>query len=170
MRQPVRRLLLGLALLTTLIASVYPVEEETNVVAATPASSMSPDASTLVPARANEVPVTTGLTFPHRTEPEFGEIRDPFRDAKQQVATVVNVAPEPPAKPVAPPLPFTFKGRLDDDSGVTVILANGNDPHLVRAGDVFQRDYRVDEIGDSSIKFTYLPLNERQELKIEVSP
>ncbi|WP_162888677.1 hypothetical protein [Dechloromonas sp. HYN0024] len=70
----------------------------------------------------------------------------------------------PPPKPVAPPLPFQYRGSLLDDGKVTVFLAQQMRQILVKEGDVIDNTYRVDGISPQSVAFTYLPLNEKQQL------
>jgi hypothetical protein len=79
----------------------------------------------------------------------------------------VAKAPEAPP-PVAPTLPFSFVGTLNQDQGKTqVFLANGDQLLIVSPGDVIDGRYRLDSIAATGAVFTYLPLNERQELTIE---
>lgn len=74
--------------------------------------------------------------------------------------------PPPPLPPQAPPLPFTFMGKLTDADQVTVFLTNGNRNWVVRAGDTIDGAYRVDAIADDRITLTYLALQIPQELSI----
>ena len=70
-----------------------------------------------------------------------------------------------PAKPVAPPLPFRYLGKMLEDGKLSVFLANGEESLTVRAG---QRigDYRVDKVTDAEVVFTYLPLKTKQSLPL----
>lgn len=72
----------------------------------------------------------------------------------------------PPPKPKAPPLPFTYIGKLVDGGKVTVFLAQGERNHVVSTGAVIDDRYRVDRISDAEITLTYLPLKEQQKLPI----
>jgi hypothetical protein len=70
-----------------------------------------------------------------------------------------------PAKPVAPPLPFRYLGKMLEDGKLSVFLANGEESLSVHAG---QRigDYRVDKVTDAEVVFTYLPLKTKQSLPL----
>jgi len=72
--------------------------------------------------------------------------------------------PPPPPKPVAPPLPFQYRGSLQDDGKTTVFLVQQLRQIIVNEGDVIDNTYRVDAIAPQAIDFTYLPLKEKQQL------
>ena len=76
--------------------------------------------------------------------------------------------PPPPVKPVAPPLPFSFVGTLDE-KGVArrVFLTQGEQLIIVKSSDVMEGRYRIDQITDSSVELTYLPLNQKQIISIQ---
>lgn len=76
--------------------------------------------------------------------------------------------PPPPVKPVAPPLPFSFVGTLEE-KGVArrVFLTSGDQLIIVKSSDVMEGRYRVDQITDSSVELTYLPLNQKQIISIQ---
>ena len=71
-----------------------------------------------------------------------------------------------PAAPTAPPLPFRYVGRAVEDSRIAVFLERGNENYSVATGERAGRDYRVEQITDASVTFTYLPLGERQTLVV----
>lgn len=72
--------------------------------------------------------------------------------------------PPPPPKPTAPALPFQYAGRLEEGGNVMVFLALQNRRIVARQGDVIDNLYRVEEITSGTIAFTYLPLQQRQQL------
>jgi hypothetical protein len=74
--------------------------------------------------------------------------------------------PAPPPKPTAPPLPFSFFGKMVDDGRVTVMVASKDRSYAVKVGDTIDGTYRVDEISPSAMILTYLPLNEQQTLAL----
>lgn len=79
--------------------------------------------------------------------------------------------PPPPAArkrapPPAPPLPFTFFGRMVEEGRTVVFLSRQNQSFAVRAGDTIDKVYRVEEIGAATMVLTYLPLGQRQTLQI----
>jgi len=65
-------------------------------------------------------------------------------------------------KPVAPPLPFTFIGNIEDKGEMMVFLGMGADVLKVRVGETFARDYRLESVAAESATVTYLPLKETQ--------
>lgn len=76
------------------------------------------------------------------------------------------LSPPPPVAPTAPPLPFTYLGKFVDGDVVTLFLSKQGQDYKARLSDVLDNDYRVEQIGDDSVEFTYLPLNTRQTLYV----
>jgi hypothetical protein len=72
----------------------------------------------------------------------------------------------PPPPPSAPPLPFSYMGKMLEDGRTTIFLTRQNRNFVVTAGDTIESTYRVDEIGAHSMTLTYLPLNIKQTLQI----
>lgn len=100
-----------------------------------------------------------------------GEPVELFRVVGAAVSPAVpaTVVTPPPPPPVVPPLPFKYLGLIDGGQTRSVLLSIGGNDIVVRAGERPEgagASYRVDEITDAAITFTYLPLNERQTLKI----
>jgi hypothetical protein len=81
-----------------------------------------------------------------------------------QAALAVPLPPPPP--PQAPPLPFTYMGRLSEDRDTTVFLTLGDRNLVVKPGDTIDNTYKVEEVGESAVVLTYLPMNQRQTLPI----
>lgn len=84
----------------------------------------------------------------------------------------VHVAPPPPppkpAPPMAPPLPFTFVGLMEQGTArPQAFLAKGDVLLVVAAGDTIDNNtYRVETLTPQQIVITYLPMNTRQTLNI----
>ncbi|MBZ2206855.1 hypothetical protein [Massilia soli] len=76
--------------------------------------------------------------------------------------------PPPPPPPSAPPLPFTFIGKAVSDGAVEVYLARSGTTYIVRENMVIDGTYRVDDISPPTLKLTYLPLNQVQQINIGV--
>ena len=72
----------------------------------------------------------------------------------------------PPPPPPPPPPPFTYMGQLADGAQTTVFLVSGERNLVVKAGDVIDNTYRIDEIGPTALVLTYLPQNVKQTLPI----
>ena len=76
--------------------------------------------------------------------------------------------PPPPPPPTAPPLPFTYIGKAVGEGAWEVYLARGDKTYIVHPKEVVDGVYRVDAIVPPTITFTYLPLNQVQQLNIGV--
>lgn len=74
----------------------------------------------------------------------------------------------PPPPPSAPPLPFTYLGKSVGEGAWEVYLARGDKTYIVHNKMVVDGVYRVDAIAPPTITFTYLPLNQVQQLNIGV--
>ena len=83
----------------------------------------------------------------------------------QPVQATLAQAPPPPS---APPLPFTYLGKAAVDGKWEVYLARGDKTYVVRDKDVLEGTYRVDAVAPPNLTFTYLPLNQVQQLNIGV--
>lgn len=90
---------------------------------------------------------------------------DIFRPKSWYIAPPPPKAVKPPP-PSAPPLPFTYLGRIEDGGMTMVFVARQGNNYSVRKGDVIDSTYRVEEISPGAVTFTYLPLNTRQTLPI----
>lgn len=80
------------------------------------------------------------------------------------------VTPQPPPKPTAPPLPFTFLGRMIENGVAVVFVSNRDSNQVVRVGEVVDRVWRVDAIEATRMVLTYLPLNETKYLILGSAP
>jgi hypothetical protein len=93
-----------------------------------------------------------------------------FRPAppKAKVLSAAALAAQSAAlpPPQAPPLPFAYIGRLSEDRDTTVFLALGDRNLVVKPGDTIDNTYKLEEISDSAVVLTYLPLGQRQALPI----
>jgi hypothetical protein len=86
---------------------------------------------------------------------------------KNMAAALPTVAmPVPPPPPQAPPLPFIYLGRLNEDKDTTVFLTAGERNLVVKPGDVIDNTYKVEQVTDSVVVLTYLPMNQQQTLAI----
>ncbi len=69
-----------------------------------------------------------------------------------------------PAAPVAPPLPYVYTGRMEEQGHTVLFLSRQQRVLLVREGETLDGTYRVDRITPWSVEFTYLPLKQKQSL------
>jgi hypothetical protein len=77
-----------------------------------------------------------------------------------------EVEPLPPSPPQAPPLPFSYMGKLAEGNTTTVFLTTGDRNLVVRPGDVIDNNYRLEEVTDTTVVLTYLPLTVKQTIPI----
>lgn len=82
---------------------------------------------------------------------------------------VESPANQPPPKPTAPPLPFSYFGRMVNLEGKTIFFVVNQQKKLIslERGEIIESLYKVDAIDASEIVFTYLPLKEKQVLPIQ---
>ncbi len=106
------------------------------------------------------------------TDLHSGEARAPLTTADPLFASSTWVVappppappppPPPPPPPTAPPLPYVFMGRFEQDGSKLVILTRGNRVVTAAQGDVLEKTYRIDRIEASKVTMTYLPLGSTQ--------
>ena len=109
-----------------------------------------------------------------RRAPSLDPSTDPFalRDftpappaVKRPIALpAADIAPPPP--PQAPPLPFAYMGKLAEGDTTTVFLTMGDRNLVVKPGDVIDSNYRLEEVTDTTVVLTYLPLTVKQTIPI----
>lgn len=73
--------------------------------------------------------------------------------------------PAPPA-PSAPPLPFAYLGRIEEGGVTLVFLSQQDRNYVAKPGDVLEGVYRLEEVKQREVIFTYLPLHTTQSLPI----
>lgn len=72
--------------------------------------------------------------------------------------------PAPPPPPTAPPMPFSYLGRYEEDGAMIILLLKGERMYTVSEGEVIERTYRVERLSGGRLELTYLPLNIKQTL------
>ncbi|GAB7545371.1 hypothetical protein [Cupriavidus ulmosensis] len=72
----------------------------------------------------------------------------------------------PPPKPTAPPLPFTYLGKKQENGKWEAYLARGGDTYVVREHSMIDSTYRAEAITPTTVTITYLPLKQVQKLAI----
>lgn len=76
----------------------------------------------------------------------------------------------PTGPPPAPPLPFSYMGKMLEDGQTLVFLTRGDRNYVVRKGSTIDGQYRVDGIGERTMVLTYLPARAKQSLAIGSAP
>lgn len=72
--------------------------------------------------------------------------------------------PAPPPPPQAPPVPFTYLGKLVEEGVTTVFLVQGDRNFIARQGETLAGVWRVERIDEQAMTFTYVPLAKPQVL------
>jgi hypothetical protein len=90
----------------------------------------------------------------------------PPKPKESSITAAAGVLPPPPPPPQAPPLPFIYMGRLDEEQNTTVFLTAGDRNLVVKPGDLIDNTYKVEQVTESAVVLTYLPMNQRQTLAI----
>lgn len=71
----------------------------------------------------------------------------------------------PPPPPQAPPLPFRYLGRWQEEGLEVVFLEERDRTSIARVGDRLGA-WRVDAIRDQAMTLTYLPLDQQRTLRL----
>jgi hypothetical protein len=169
-----RHLLMGAALLVAAGFAVFgdktPGGEVVEpVVRAPSAASTAARVATAAPKAGATAPAILRL-LPREDLIAAGDGADAFgsRDWTPPPPPPQPVVAPPPPPPTAPPLPFTFVGKAVEKGEWEVFLARGAETLIVRNKTVIDGVYRVDAIAPPAITFTYLPMNQVQQLNIGV--
>jgi hypothetical protein len=86
---------------------------------------------------------------------------DPFKGFEPRPAAAAA-----PAKAAVPPLPFQYFGKLIENGKREVFVMRGDELLSIEAGKTYG-DYRVDQIAEARITFTYVPLKTKQTLELQ---
>lgn len=109
-------------------------------------------------------PVIEVEKLKRRVMPE--DVKDMFA-AKSWYVPPPPPPPGPAARPVAPPLPFVYVGKMiESDGKAHVFLSRQDRIYSVSEGGILDGNYSVDAVKGSLMTLTYLPLHEQQTLKI----
>ena len=87
------------------------------------------------------------------------------------VPPVKKVKPLPPPPPTAPPVPFTYTGKLDNTpTGTQIFLMANNKLYTVVKGQKIDGQWRFDNEEGELLRLTYLPLSLQQTLSKFAKP
>ncbi len=185
-----RKLLLGAALVATLIAVVMVGDEEDAVqpvqsVASDQSSSRSRNARSNDTQRSDYLAIDqlgtrkfsaqTSELFRSTTwlaqRPKVKKRPNPFAQARAKAqakaqADLLKKQAQQKIKETPPPLDFKYLGKVVEGNKTKVFLAQADEYHVVRLGGRLNKKYRVDGVNDEAVTLTYLPLGARQKLMI----
>lgn len=92
---------------------------------------------------------------------------DPFTSKASKAEVAQTQEPiAPPPEPSAPPLPYSYLGKMMEDGKVVIFLGKQENNYSVRLGETVDGLYRLDEISDQALTLVYLPLEKKQMLPI----
>ncbi|MET0517221.1 MAG: hypothetical protein ABW005_00160, partial [Burkholderiaceae bacterium] len=89
---------------------------------------------------------------------------------------VVAAPPAPPPPPMAPPFPYQLIGRLVEGEGsgkgeqAQALLAGPTRSLAVKAGEVVDGQWRVDQVGATQLSLTWLPARLKQTISFRPMP
>jgi hypothetical protein len=172
-----RKLILGGALIATLIAVALVGDEEEPLITT---------AETLQPARTsgdrvrqqenNAEQLDVSKLGQRKFNPLAGELfasttwtpKQPQANLQEQAAITAQAAKAsaPPPAPTAPPLQFKYAGKAIADNETWVFLSHSGENLITKIGGKINDQYRLDAINDDTVTVTYLPLNVKQTLTI----
>lgn len=137
-------------------------------------NSPGPETQTAAVIQSHRVAVTTGnqaitkqlaqadgdFRFVARA-PVTGEVVDLFAPAvaKRQPADIERAVKAFVPVPQAPPVPFTFVGKMTEGDGVKVFLQANDVLYTVKVGDTFAQQYKLMGADNGKLSLLYLPLN-----------
>jgi hypothetical protein len=123
----------------------------------------APRASTPQPAAADLPMANDGADAETSTRGNIKPIENAFRPVSFLPPPPPPIAPvrvDPP-KPVAPPFPFRFFGRMNAGDQETTYLSRDDRLIPIVTNQVIDDAYHVDALSRSEVRITYLPLKEQ---------
>lgn len=157
-----RHYLLGLALVITIVATIYPYQgKPVQIVETTTIGTAEPIYKPHV------VSVTQSVALNPREWGGDKDAHDLFyvKSIGVEIPIKSKQAPKPivvPPQPVAPPLPFTYLGKMMEEDKITVYVTNAGRNYALKGGEVIDGIYTVQSIDSQKIIFNYIPLKTEQ--------
>jgi hypothetical protein len=157
---------LGMALLATVAAIAYPVEEPVDAgpVHSTPANPRV-EAANVIVARSAAAPEWLAMEEDPFAVKGWTPPPPPAPPAPVSVARAVepvNISAPPPP----PPLPFQFIGQMDTGSEQLVYLGRGDQIQLAKIGESIDGTYKLLSVSKTHLEFEIVATGERQSLPI----
>lgn len=159
-----RTLLLGGALLATFLAAQWVSGDEGDADPERPAAEERP------PSKESEIndkkSGTNHLELDRLERRKFSAQAGDIFSRKSWMPPPPPVDNRPPPPPSPPPLLFKYLGKVVEGGETRVFLSLSDRNYIVKQGENIDKRYRVDEVKDQMITFTYLPLGAKQTLYI----
>ena len=166
MSPQLRKNLIYGVLLLTLAAAVFAPKDDGS--AALEPMIKTGRVQSVASATINAQPQLGGDLLPKKREGLAQAPSDLFYMETPEITAAAIQHRQPAAKPVAPPLPFVYMGKMQEDGKTVVFLTQNDLPIIAKVGDVLGSNYRVDAIRPPLMEFTYIPLAQKQTLNIGV--
>ncbi|HQU98115.1 MAG TPA: hypothetical protein PLV19_05405 [Nitrosomonas sp.] len=173
-----RKLLIGSALVATLLAVAMVENEETeDTISTVEPTQVSRSANERAVKKQENSAETLDVSKlgQRKFNPKAGELFastnwtpkpppiDPEEQAAREEQSRKAFVPPPPT---APSVPFKYAGKAISDNQTWVFLSQAKDNHIAKIGGKITDQYRLDAINEESVSLTYLPLNIKQTLTI----
>ncbi|AEJ02989.1 putative prolin-rich transmembrane protein [Nitrosomonas sp. Is79A3] len=170
-----RKLIVGGALIATLIAAVLVEEDETLIDTVDTIQPVKPSGDRVKNQENNAEQLDVSKLGQRKFNALAGELfvsttwapKQPQVNLQEQAVIAAQVAKStPPPAPTAPPLQFKYAGKAIADNETWVFLSQSGENLIAKIGGRINDKYRLDSINDDAITMTYLPLNAKQTLTI----
>lgn len=157
-----RNYLLGLALILTIVAAIYPSQDNSmEIVETTTVRTTKPLNTVRTVSEAQNVELNSREWVVEKDVRDLFYIKPKVVEvpvqAKQELPVIVE-----PSQPVAPPLPFTYLGKMTEEGQITVYVAKPGRNYALRGGEIIDGMYKVQSIDAQKIIFNYIPLSSEQ--------
>jgi hypothetical protein len=158
-----RHLILGIAFTATLAASLW-VGSADNKEGLVEVIDRMPTREVSQPASDNTAVIMEApRSWDFDTEKDLFQVPvKPLPKLESAVRPVV-VAPPPPT---APPLPFTYIGKMVEENKIVVFVAKMDKHYSLKGGEIIEGLYAVKTIEPQKVVFNYIPLSIEQTLNI----
>lgn len=157
-----RNYLLGLALILTIVAAIYPNQDKSmEIVETTTVRTKNPINTVRTVSEAQNIELDTREWVVENDARDLFYVKPKAIQAPVQAKQELPVIVEP-SQPVAPPLPFTYLGKMTEEGQITVYVAKPGRNYALRGGEIIDGMYKVQSIDTQKIIFNYIPLNSEQ--------
>ncbi len=164
----IRWVVLFSALVATVVAMFYPVDEQFEPPApVTPRPGPDPAVKLVAALASTDQPRPVWIASDDNPfGPRVWDAPPPAVDSARAVQPVelAQAAPAPEAPP--PPLPYRFLGQMQDGGNRIIYLGRGEEVVLAHQNDVLEGSYKVVAVDDSTIEFESVQSGVRQTLPI----
>ena len=159
-----RHYLLGLAFIATMVASLYPNQDKPVEIVETTATHTTKTSTIETAKPVQRVVLNQREWLVEKDTPDL------FYVTPKAIEVPIQAKPAPKPvimeaqQPAAPPLPFTYLGKMTEEGKITVYIAKSGRNYALTGGEVIDGMYAVESIEAQKIIFNYIPLKTEQVL------